>query len=252
MPEKRKADEDVNERPTKQKVIVEAEAKKVVVTPEIVLYSYWRSSCSWRVRIALYTKNIAFQYKAVHLVKEGGEQFKTDYTDLNSMKQVPTLAVGDKQITQSIAILEYLEEVFPSPSLLPTDPYLRGRARMLAEIINAGTQPLQNLAVLVHVQSKLNAEEKKKWGRHWIANGLDAMEKAVKATAGKYCIGDHVTYPDCCLIPQLYNARRFGMDMSLYPTLIQIENNLIKLPAFEKAHPSQQPDAQNTNPNAKP
>jgi len=253
MSDKRKADGDMSERPTKQIVVssnssgdeVVPSEKKASAMPEVILYSYWRSSCSWRVRIALYTKNIGFQYKAVHLVKDGGEQFKPEYTQLNSMKEVPTLVVGDKHLTQSIAMLEYLEEIFPKPSLLPVDPYLRAQARSLTEIINAGTQPLQNLRVLLHVKSKLDAEEMKKWASHWIGNGLAAMEKAVKATAGKYCVGDNVTYPDCCLIPQLYNARRFKMDMALYPTLMQIESNLTKLPAFEKAHPSQQPDAQN-------
>jgi len=250
MGEKRKADEDVSDQPNKQQLV--ASEKQASSVPQLILYSYWRSSCSWRVRIALNFKNIEFQYKAIHLVKDGGEQFKKEYEELNPSNQVPSLVIGDKVITQSMAMLEYLEEVYHEPSLLPVDPYLRSKARMLSEIINAGTQPLQNLATLLYVQSKLNPEEKKKWGQHWIAKGLASMEKAVQSTVGKYCIGDNVTFPDCCLVPQLYNARRFKLDLTLYPTLLQIESNLISLPAFKKAHPSQQPDAQNTNPNAKP
>lgn len=226
--------------PKRQKTEDKAEETKQVYT----LYSYWRSSCSWRVRIALNLKGLEYEYKAVHLVQDGGHQLKEDYAKLNAMKEVPTLMVGDKPLGQSMAIINYLEDAHPRPALLPSDVFRRAKARQLAEIISSDTQPVQNLRVIMMIQKKLGAEEKVAWGKHWIENGLLAMEREVKQTAGKYCLGDSVTVADLALVPQLYNARRFKCDMAQFPTLLKIEKELESLEAFKKAHPSVQPDAQ--------
>ena len=210
------------------------------------LYSYWRSSCSWRVRIALNLKGLAYTYEAVHLLKDGGQQHMEAYRALNPMRTVPTLEFEEggqvRRLSQSLAILEYLEERYRTPALLPADPLLRARARMLAEMVNSGIQPLQNLSVLQWVKSELKSDDKA-FGAYWNARGLTALEAAVKETAGTYCLGDTVSFADICLVPQLYGARRFGVDLTPYPTLTRIEAACEKLPAFQAAHPDRQPDA---------
>lgn len=216
-----------------------AEGKK----DPVILYSYWRSSCSWRVRVALHLKGIAYDYRAVHLVKEGGEQLKEEYSRLNPMKEIPLLVIDGKSIAQSLAILEYLEETRPEGErLLPADPYLRAKARQLAQIVASDTQPLQNLRVLTAIGAKLGDDEKAKWASHWISFGLEGFEKEVSNCGGKYCVGDVVSIADLCLVPQLYNARRFNVDVSRFPTLLRIEKALEDLPAFRAAHPDVQPD----------
>ena len=209
------------------------------------LYSYWRSSCSWRVRIALNLKGLAYTYEAVHLLKDGGQQNSEAYRALNPMRTVPTLEFeeggGVRRLSQSIAILEYLEERYRTPALLPADPLLRARARMLAEMVNSGIQPLQNLSVLQFVKNELKGDDKV-FAAHWNARGLAAFEAAVKDTAGTYCLGETVTFADICLVPQLYGARRYGVDLAPYPTLTRIEAACEKLPAFQAAHPDRQPD----------
>jgi len=174
-----------------------------------ILFSYWRSSCSWRVRLALALKGIEYEYRAVHLVKDGGEQLKEEFARLNPMKEVPLLLIDGKSIAQSLAIIEYLEETRPNAGarLLPEDPYLRAKARQLAQIIVSDTQPLQNLRVLNAIGAKLGDEEKTKWAKQWITLGLEGFEKEVSSVAGKYCVGDSVSIADICLVPQLYNAR---------------------------------------------
>jgi maleylpyruvate isomerase len=210
------------------------------------LYSYWRSSCSWRVRIALNLKGLAYTYEAVHLLKEGGQQNTEAYRALNPMRTVPTLEFEEggivRRLSQSLAILEYLEERYRTPALLPADPLLRARVRMLSEMVNSGIQPLQNLSVLQFVKSEVKGDEKG-FAAHWNVRGLTALEAAVKETAGTYCLGETVSFADICLVPQLYGARRFGVDLTPYPTLTRIEEACEKLPAFQAAHPDRQPDA---------
>jgi maleylpyruvate isomerase len=210
------------------------------------LYGYWRSSCSWRVRIGLNLKGLAYEYAPVHLVKDGGQQNTEAYRALNPMRTVPTLEWSEwglvNRLGQSLAILEYLEARFPTPALLPNDLLLKARVRMLAEMVNSGIQPLQNLVVLQHVKGELKADDRA-FGAHWNQRGLAALETAVKETAGTYCVGDSVTFADLCLVPQLYSARRFGVDLAPYPTLLRIEAACAELPAFQAAHPDRQPDA---------
>ncbi|EPX61008.1 Maleylacetoacetate isomerase [Cystobacter fuscus DSM 2262] len=210
------------------------------------LYNYWRSSSSWRVRIALNLKGLSYEYVPVHLVKDGGEQHSEAYRALNPLSTVPLLEVTEggrvHRLSQSMAILEYLEERHPSPALLPADPFLRGRARMLAEVVNSGIQPLQNLTVLQRVKTECNADDKA-WAAHWIARGLAAFQAMAQETAGRYCVGDSVSFADACLVPQLYSARRFGVDLQPYGLLTRVEAACASLPAFQAAHAERQPDA---------
>jgi maleylpyruvate isomerase len=212
----------------------------------VKLYNYWRSSCSWRVRIALDLKGLSYEYVPVHLVKDGGEQHTDAYRALNPMRTVPTLEFTEggqvRHLSQSLAILEFLEERHPSPALLPADPYARARCRMLAEMVNSGIQPLQNLSVLQRIKGELKADDKA-WSAYWIDRGLAAFQTAVQETAGTYCLGDAVSFADICLVPQLYGARRFGVDLGPYELLTRIEAACARLPAFQAAHADRQPDA---------
>ena len=211
----------------------------------LTLRSYYRSSCSWRVRIALNWKHISYDMLPIHLVRDGGEQFSLDMRQRNPMRQVPVLTTPQGNLAQSMAILEYLEETFPSAPLLPQDSFLRARARQLSEVINSGIQPIQNLRVLKHLGEvhQFSKEETRAWARYWIGEGLNAFQDLVKDTVGQYCIGDQVTYADLCLVPQLYNARRFDVSVNHFPILLDIEARLAKLPAFQQAHPERQKDA---------
>lgn len=207
------------------------------------LYSYWRSTSSWRVRIALLWKGISFEYAPVHLVRDGGEQWTPAHRARSPMGKIPVLELDDgHHLTESMAILSYLEETHPAPPLLPADPYRRARARMLAEMVNSGIQPLQNLEVLRHVKDVLGRDDKA-WAASWNARGLAALEVAVAETAGTYCVGDAPTIADVYLVPQLYGARRFGVSLEGMPTLLRIEAALATLPAFADSHPDRQPDA---------
>ena len=209
------------------------------------LYSYWRSSCSWRVRIALAHKGVEYEYAPVHLVREGGEQHLDAYQSLNTMAQVPTLewdeAGETRSLSQSLAILSWIEARHPTPPLLPKDPYLAARAKALAELVNAGIQPLQNLSVIVAL--KAQGLDGRAFGKQAIARGLKALDRAVAETHGVFCVGDAPSWADVCLVPQLYNARRFEVDLADCPRLIAIEERCAVLPAFLAAHPDQQPDA---------
>jgi maleylpyruvate isomerase len=221
---------------------------------KLVLHNYWRSSASHRVRIGLGLKQLAYEYVAVDIVHK--EQFAEAYRAKNSMAQVPTLEITEDDgavhaITQSLPILEYLEERWPWPEhepLLPVgepkDPnvhYLRAKARMLAEIVNAGIQPHQNLTTtrrVVEVGGDAAA-----WPKPFIADGLAAYERAARDVAGAYSVGDAPTIADCCLIPQLASARRFGVDVAAFKLLLDIEARCNALPAFQAAPPDRQPDA---------
>ena len=213
----------------------------------ITLYGYWRSSTTWRVRIALNLKGLDYTIVPVHLVK--AEQHTEAHKALNPLAQVPVLIFdldGDAPvaITQSMAIMEYIEERFPTDGqpLLPSAPVARARARQLAEVINSGTQPLQNFAVLNRL--KESGVDARAWGSDFIRNGLSAVETLAATTAGAFLVGDQPTIADLCLIPQLYNARRFGAPIDDLQTLLAVEARCNALPAFQRAHPDQQPDAQ--------
>jgi maleylpyruvate isomerase len=211
------------------------------------LHNYWRSSASHRVRIALGWKALPWEYVPVHLTRDGGEQYLPAYRALNPMGQLPALEIledegGIKVITQSMAIVEYLDERWPAEALLPADPYLRARARGLAELVNSGIQPLQNLTTLRKVK-ELGGDDAT-WVRGFIAEGLAAYEATATATAGRYSVGDAPTIADVYLIPQLHGARRFGVDLEAMPLLRRIEAACNELPAFVAAEPGRQPDAQ--------
>ncbi|KAJ3636748.1 hypothetical protein MTP99_000262 [Tenebrio molitor] len=212
-------------------------AQKVVKnTP--VLYSYWRSSCSWRVRIALNLKEIPYDIKPVSLIKAGGEQHSNEFREINPMEQVPALQIDGATLVESLSILSYLEETRPQRPLLPPDVVKRAKVREICEVIASGIQPLQNLVVLIHV----GEEKKNEWAQHWINRGFRAVEKLLSASAGKYCVGDEITLADCCLIPQVFNARRFHVDLRPFPIILRIDRELENHPAFRAAHPSNQPD----------
>lgn len=211
------------------------------------LYSYWRSSSAWRVRIGLALKGLEVQLVPVHLLRAGGEQFRAEFVALNPMAQVPVLEVpgagpagGVFRLTQSMAILEYLEEVYPTPPLLPRDPQARARVRQFAEVVNAGIQPLQNL----RWQNAIRATgvDPKPLVKEFNELGLGTLESLAAPTAGRFLLGDAVTLADVLLVPQLYGARRNGVDVEAYPTLTRVERACEVLPAFAAAHPDAQPD----------
>jgi maleylpyruvate isomerase len=191
------------------------------------------------VRTALHYKGLTFEYVPVHLVKR--EQFAEGYARLNPMEQVPTLELDDgRRLTQSLAIIEYLDETHPTPPLLPRDPYLRARARQLAEVVNSGIQPLQNTSVMQKI--KQDGGDDRAWNQHWIDKGLRALDATAADCAGTFLVGDSVSIADVCLVPQLYNARRF--DVPISALLMRIEEACLALPAFQAAHADRQPDTQ--------
>lgn len=208
---------------------------------KLKLYDYFRSSACYRVRIALNLKNLSYDLIPIHLLNEGGEHFFEDYKKINPQSLVPTLQDDDHYLTQSIAIIEYLEETHPTPALLPKDPYQRALVRAFALAIAADIHPLNNLRVLTYLQKNLNItdEQKKQWYSHWVELGLAALEqKLVNQNSNTtFCFTDYPSFADICLIPQIFNARRFQCDMTNYPTLIKIEENCLKLPAFNNAAP---------------
>jgi maleylpyruvate isomerase len=209
------------------------------------LYGYWRSSCSWRVRIALNLKGLEYEYVPVHLL--AGEQHSDAHAAKNPMEQVPVLELAHdgriEQLGQSMAIIEYLEQRFPEPALLPKDAVLRARARQLAEIVNSGMQPLQNLALHSQLEKVAPGVDRKAFTAHFLTLGLGALEALAAHTAGAYLVGDQVSVADVFLVPQLYGARRFGIALESYSTLVRVETRLAELEAFAKAHADRQPDA---------
>lgn len=213
----------------------------------ITLYNYFRSSASYRVRIALNLKGLAYDYRAVHLNRGGGEQFTPEFRDLNPLSVVPVLEDGDLRLTQSLAIIEYLDEVQPEPPLLPRHPAERARVRALALTVACEIHPLNNLRVLGYLSRELGlgGEAKTSWYRHWVELGLQALESEVaRSPSGGFCHGAAPGLADCCLIPQLFNARRFDCELSPYPRLLAIEERCASLSAFRDAAPQEQPDAE--------
>jgi maleylacetoacetate isomerase/maleylpyruvate isomerase len=210
------------------------------------LYTYFRSSAAFRVRIALNLKGLAYETAFVHLAK--GEHRGADYSAVNPQALVPTLEDGGKRLTQSLAIIEYLEETHPKPPLLPPDPLGRARVRSLSMLITSEIHPVNNLRVLQHLKRTLGQNEDgvNAWYRHWIADGLAKFEAdlANGKTSGKFCYGDAPTMADCCLVPQIFNAQRYQCDTVPYPSAMRIFAACMKLDAFDRAQPSKQPDAE--------
>jgi maleylpyruvate isomerase len=211
------------------------------------LYSFWRSSASYRVRIALNLKALPYTLHAVNLVRDGGEQFSAAYREVNPQSRVPTLVHNGQRFSQSLAIIEYLDETFPDHRLIPRDPVDRARVRMLAQIIACDIQPLQNTSTTVYLREKMQQDDAAvtAWLREWIRRGLDAYDAHLgrDRLSGRFSHGDTPTLADCCLIPQLYAAQRFDVDPAGYPRLALIAENCRALAAFEHAHPAKQPDA---------
>jgi len=212
------------------------------------LHNYFRSSASYRVRIALNLKGLSYDYLPVHLRRNGGEQFAPAFRALNPQQSVPVFETGAHRLTQSLAIIEFLEETYPDPPLLPQAPLERARVRALALDIACEVHPLNNLRVLDYLERELSvsAEARTAWYKHWVALGLGALEAQLAGNpqTGMFCHGDRPSLADCCLIPQLFNARRFKCDLAEYPTLLTIEGNCNALRSFQDAAPDRQPDAE--------
>jgi maleylacetoacetate isomerase len=209
------------------------------------LYGYFRSSATWRVRIALHWKGLAAETLTVDLA--AGAQHRPDFLAVNPQARVPTLVDGPLVLTQSLAILEYLEETRPRPPLLPADAAGRARVRQLAQIVACDVHPLQNLGVLLQLERSFGAseEQRRAWARHWIEQGLDALERWIASDGGgeRFCHGAAPTLADLCLVPQLFNARRFGAAPERWPALSRIEAACLQLDAFARTAPATQPDA---------
>ena len=210
------------------------------------LYSYFRSSASYLVRIALNLKKIPHETDFVHLLKNGGEQRSAAYAAVNPQKLVPALATEEGVFTQSLAIIEYLEETHPETPLLPATAAERARVRAIAQLMACDIHPLNNLRVLQYLQNHLQADEaaKNAWYAHWIIEGFDALEQLLQSPqTGRFCHGDTPTLADCCLVPQVYNAQRFKVDLGAYPEISRINAECMRLPEFAAAAPENQPDA---------
>ncbi len=208
------------------------------------LYGYWRSSASYRVRIVLALKNIDYDYAAVNLLK--GEHKTADYLAINPNGLAPTLVTDEGEtIIQSLAIMEYLEDAFPEPSILPADAADRAQARAIAATIACEAQPFMNLRVQKFLKEEKLFDDSamREWLNHFTGGAMAAAETLVRKTAGQYCVGDTPSLADCCLVPQWFGAGRFGVDVSKFTKLAEIYQRCIEHPAFEKAHPMNQPDA---------
>jgi maleylacetoacetate isomerase len=219
----------------------------------LTLYTYWRSSAAYRVRIALNLKSLPYEQVPKHLLRDGGEQRKADYLAINPQGFVPALADDGFVVPQSLAICEYLEEIHPEPRLLPGSARDRAIVRGMALAIACDVHPLNNLAIMQYLRSELGADDAavKRWVGHWITRGFVALERWVAAEAAtqpaaaqRFCHGGQVSLADVCLVPQMYNARRFDVDTTAYPRLEAICRNLEAIPAFAAARPEVQPDAE--------
>jgi maleylacetoacetate isomerase/maleylpyruvate isomerase len=212
----------------------------------LTLYGYWRSSAAYRVRIALNLKGLQYRHQPVHLVNNGGEQHQADYCALNPQQLVPTLVDGDITLTQSMAIVEYLDETHPQPPLLPADALGRARVRALAQIVASDVHPIGNLRVLQYLDAQYGEQARKgDWSKYWIGKGLEAFEAMVAdhPDTGRFCHGDTPGLADLTLIPQMYNAMRWQMPLDAYPTLQRIQAACQELEAFRHAEPEAQVDA---------
>lgn len=206
------------------------------------LYNYYRSSASFRVRIALALKGLPYDYRPVHLAKN--EQFNESYAAVSASRLVPLLVDGDHQLTQSLAIMEYLDETHPQPPLLPATAIGRARVRALAQDIACEIHPLNNLRVLRYLvrDLKLGDDDKNRWYRHWVETGLEVVERRLAATPSTYCHGETPTLADCVLVPQIFNAQRFECRLDHVPQVMKVFEACMKLPAFEQSRPENCPD----------
>ncbi|RFB78362.1 maleylacetoacetate isomerase [Methylovirgula sp. 4M-Z18] len=210
------------------------------------LYSYWRSSAAYRVRIGLNLKQVTYETVPIHLLRDGGEQLKPAYRKINPNALVPALELDDGNIlTQSLAILDYFEETHSEPPLLPRDPLKRARIRAAAQIIALDVHPINNLRILTYLKSQegLDQDHVKAWAKHWMHHGLTAYAAMIEPGV-RFSFGDAPTLADVCLIPQLYNARRWHLDLQDLPRLLEIEAACNDIPAFAAAAPERQPDAE--------
>ncbi len=215
----------------------------------LVVYGYWRSSAAYRVRIALNIKGLEYESRPVHLVRDGGEQHAAAFRQLNPQELIPCLLDGDRVITQSLAIMEYLDEKYPEleTALLPVDLRGRARVRALAMVVACDSHPLGNLRVLQRLETQFGADEAQRaeWVRHWIATSFNALEAMLSdhAATGRYCHGDTPSMADICLVPQVYNALRWKLPLDDYPMINRIHRACMELEAFQRAGPEAQPDA---------
>jgi len=211
----------------------------------VKLYSYFRSSAAYRVRIALNLKGIAYETVSVHLVKDGGHNKRPEFRAVNPQMRVPVLvAPGGEHLLQSLAIIEYLDETQPEPPLLPKDPIARAKARALADLIACDIHPLNNTSPLRYLKHELHQEQSAidAWYHHWVTEGFEALEALVGA--GPYCYGGEVTIADICLVPQVNNARRLKVSLDKFPKIVAIDAACLALPAFDRARPENQPDVE--------
>jgi maleylacetoacetate isomerase/maleylpyruvate isomerase len=213
------------------------------------LYTFFRSSASFRVRIALNYKGLEYEPALVSLPK--GEHLEAKYKAVNAAGLVPALEDGGRILTQSLAIIEYLDEAHPGPKLLPSDPIDRHYVRAFSQIVACEIHPLNNLRTLQHLKGALgqNEEQVNTWYRHWIADGLARLEADLNrgdgsSGSGRFCHGEAPTMADCCLVPQIFNAKRYGSDLAFYPKVMRVFDACMKLEAFDRAQPSKQPDAE--------
>jgi maleylacetoacetate isomerase len=212
----------------------------------LILYGYWRSSSSYRVRIALNLKGLEYEQRTVHLVRDGGEQHQAAYRAINPLGLVPALLHRDRVLVQSLAICEYLEDLFPDPALMPRDAPGKARVRGLVQSIASEIQPLNNLGVTQYLKTegRQSDEAINQWLSHWLARGFSALESWLESDAtGRFCHGDLTGLADCFLVPQVYNAERFDCDLTPYPNIRRITTLCRELPAFSSAAPEHQPDA---------
>ena len=207
------------------------------------LFNYFRSSASYRVRIALALKGLDYDYRAVNL--PGDEQTQESYASVSASRLVPLLVDGDHRLTQSLAIVEYLDETHPEPPLLPSDPIGRARVRALAFDIACEIHPLNNLRVLRYLTGalKVGDDDRKRWYRHWVETGLEVVERQLAAQPARYCHGERPTLADCTLVPQIFNARRFECRLDHVPQVMRVFDACMQLPAFQNTRPEACPDA---------
>jgi len=211
----------------------------------VKLYSYFRSSAAYRVRIALNLKGLPYEMVPIHLTKDGGQQRKAEFAAVNPQMRVPALALsGGEVLTQSLAIIEYLDEINPDPPLLPADALDRAKVRSIAQLIACDIHPLNNLIALQYIKRQLKHEQAEidAWYHHWVLQGFTALETMLQP--GPYAYGAHVTLADLCLVPQVFNARRLKVPLEAFPKIVAVDAACLKLAAFDKARPENQPDAE--------
>jgi maleylpyruvate isomerase len=221
-----------------------------VSSPSIRLYSYFRSTTSYRVRIALNLKGCAYETVPIHLLRDGGEQYQDSYSAVNPMSELPTLQVLDEsgreiaRIGQSVAILEYLEERFPDPALLPKQTVDRALVRQRLEVVNSSIHPVQNLKVMRKLSEDFGTDRLRnfEWAAYWIERGFRGLEVLLEQSAGRYSVGDAVTLADIALVPQVYNAHKFGVELDAFPVIARVDAACRELEAFQLAAPDAQPD----------